>query len=95
MLPDSSSAWGSATLSGHLSPRYRLISRIVHVALGIIAGLLILKYPIASLTLTALFLIYEYVEETKVLDEMYLEVKEFTGGYLIGLSIVLILRALG
>jgi hypothetical protein len=78
-----------------LSPRYRLISRIVHVALGIIAGLLIVDLPVAALTLTALFLAYEYVEETKVLDEMYLEVKEFTGGYLIGLSIVLILRALG
>ena len=82
-------------LFGHLSPRYRLLSRIVHVVLGIIAGLLILSYPIAALTFTALFLIYEYVEETKVLDEMYIEVKEFTGGYLIGLSIVLILRALG
>jgi hypothetical protein len=82
-------------LFGHLSPRYRLISRIIHVILGIIAGLLIVDLPIAALTLTALFLIYEYVEETKVLDEMYLEVKEYTGGYLIGLSIVLILRALG
>jgi hypothetical protein len=82
-------------LFGHVSPRYRLVSIAVHVALGAIAGLLILKYPIASLTLTALFLIYEYVEETKVLDEMYLEVKQFTGGYLIGLSIVLLMRALG
>ena len=80
---------------GHLSPRYRLISRIVHVLLGVFVGLHILSYPIAALLLTALFLIYEYVEETKVLDEMYIEVKEFTGGYLIGLSIVLILRALG
>jgi hypothetical protein len=78
-----------------MSPRYRLISRVVHVALGIITGLLILDFTVAALTLAAFFLIYEYVEETKVLDEMYLEVKEFTGGYLIGLSIVLILRALG
>jgi hypothetical protein len=82
-------------LFGHLSARYRLLSRAIHVILGIIAGLLILSYPIAALALTALFLIYEYVEETKVLDEMYLEVKEYTAGYLIGLSIVLILRALG
>jgi hypothetical protein len=71
------------------------LSRAIHVVLGIIAGLLIVDLPVAALTLTALFLIYEYVEETKVFDEMYLEVKEFTGGYLIGLSIVLILRALG
>jgi hypothetical protein len=71
------------------------LSRAIHVILGIIAGLLIVDLPVAALTLTALFLIYEYVEETKVLDEMYVEVKEYTGGYLIGLSIVLILRALG
>jgi hypothetical protein len=82
-------------LFGHVSARYRLVSRIVHVMLGFYSGLFILQYPIAILTLIALFLIYEYVEETKVLDEMYVEVKEFTGGYLIGLSIVLILRALG
>jgi hypothetical protein len=82
-------------LFGPSSPWYRLISRVVHVILGFFVGLHILSHPVAALTLTALFLIYEYVEETKVLDEMYLEVKEFTGGYLIGLSIVLILRALG
>jgi hypothetical protein len=82
-------------LFGHLSAKYRWLSRAIHVILGIIAGLLIVDLPVAALTLTVLFLIYEYVEETKVLDEMYLEVKEFTGGYLIGLSIVLILRALG
>ena len=80
---------------GHVSPRYRLISTVTHVALGLFSGFFILQHPIAVLTLIALFLIYEYVEETKVLDEMYLEVKEFTGGYLIGLSIVLFLRALG
>jgi hypothetical protein len=61
------------------------------LALGVYAGIFAYVHLVASLVLVALFLIYEWVEETKIRDEMYYEVREFVLGYSIGLFLGLLI----
>jgi len=70
-----------------LSVGRRLLSVGSHVALGLYAGIFAYVHVIPSLVIVALFLIYEWVEETKIRDEMYYEVREFVLGYVVGLFI--------
>jgi hypothetical protein len=65
----------------------RLLSVGTHVVLGLYAGVFAYVHVVPSLVIVALFLLYEYVEETKIRDEMYYEVREFVLGYAIGLFI--------
>jgi hypothetical protein len=50
-----------------------------------------ISFP-ASVVIIVLFLIYEWVEESKVRDEMYYEVREFLTGYSAGLLFAVLSR---
>jgi hypothetical protein len=84
--------WLSA-MSPDVRPlRMRLLSVATHIALGFYAGsLTYISFP-ASVIIIVLFLIYEWVEESKVKDEMYYEVREFLTGYSAGLLFAILSR---
>jgi hypothetical protein len=69
--------------------RLSILSHILH---GLIAGVLAprgwLGYAI-SLFLFVQFFVYELVEESKIQDEMFHELKEWSFGFIIGLVISL------
>jgi hypothetical protein len=72
--------------------RKQLLSLATHIALGFYAGsMTYISFP-ASVVIIVLFLIYEWVEESKVRDEMYYEVREFLTGYSAGLLFAVLSR---
>jgi len=64
------------------------LSILCHVLHGLAAGFLAPKGWLGlavSLFLYAQFFAYEYVEETKIRDEMFHELREWSFGFIIGL----------
>jgi hypothetical protein len=63
-----------------------ILSHILH---GCLAGFIAICFNWLGLALSVFmflqFLTYELVEETKIKDELYLELKEWTLGFTIGL----------
>lgn len=68
-----------------------ILDKLVHVILGFIGGLVWWVDWKLSVMITLLFLVYEYVEEEKIHDELYHEVKEYTFGFILALLVSLIL----
>ncbi|GEM_PF-2516675 len=64
------------------------INKLAHYLIGFFAGIISYIDFRQSVFLYILFFCYEYVEETKIQDEMYIELKEFTIGYILGLLLV-------
>ena len=64
------------------------LSILCHILHGLAAGFLVprgwLGYAI-SLFLFVQFFVYEYVEESKIRDEMFHELREWSFGFIIGL----------
>jgi hypothetical protein len=60
-------------------------TQLVHIAHGILAGVVFRPLPLLSFFLYIQFLAYEYFEETKIRDEMYFELREWALGFFIGL----------
>ena len=69
-------------------------SQIVHVLHGMLAGFVFYLSALASIFLYIQFILYEYFEETKVRDEMYRELKEWSSGFAVGFLVSLIIRYL-
>jgi len=64
------------------------LSIICHVLHGLIAGFLAPKSWLGlaiSLFLYIQFFVYEHVEETKIRDEMFFELREWSLGFIVGL----------
>jgi hypothetical protein len=64
------------------------LSILCHVLHGLTAGFLAPKGwlgLVVSLFLYAQFFAYEYVEESKIRDEMFHELREWSFGFIIGL----------
>jgi hypothetical protein len=70
------------------------ISQVVHVLHGLTAGFLWFVDWKVSLFLFLQFFAYEYVEETKVKDEMYHELREWSAGFAVALVTVLLVKSL-
>ena len=71
------------------------ISLIAHILHGIFAGVLTLALslgPFLAIFLFAQFLLYEFVEETKIKDELYYEIQEWAFGYAIGLIKIILAK---
>ena len=60
--------------------------QIAHLAIGLIVGLAWFSKggPALAIFIAFLFFLYEFVEEFKVKDELYHEIKEFTAGFVGG-----------
>jgi hypothetical protein len=70
----------------------KLLSTLSHVLHGLIAGFITLKGWLSfaiSLFLFTQFFIYEYLEETKLKDEMFHELREWSFGFVVGLVVSL------
>ena len=65
----------------------RWLSVLCHVLHGLIAGIAWFFNPFLSVFLFAQFLLYEFVEETKIKDEMYYELREWSFGFIIGIFV--------
>jgi hypothetical protein len=68
------------------------LSVLGHILHGLIAGFITLKGWLGfavSLFLFTQFFVYEYLEETKLKDEMFHELREWSLGFIIGLVISL------
>jgi hypothetical protein len=70
------------------------LSQVVHVLHGLAAGFLWWFDWKVSLFLFLQFFAYEYVEETKVKDEMYHELKEWSSGFAVALITMLLVKSL-
>ncbi len=57
---------------------------LIHLFIGFLSGFFWFIDRSYSVFLYILFFAYEYVEEVKVMDEMYEELKEFTIGFVTG-----------
>lgn len=60
-------------------------TQIIHFLHGFFGGLTFKPLPLLSLFLYLQFLLYEYFEETKIKDELYHELKEWSAGFFTGL----------
>ncbi|RLG75331.1 MAG: hypothetical protein DRO14_04685 [Thermoprotei archaeon] len=65
------------------------LSDVIHVVAGIVAGLLNIVNPLVSLQLVLLFISYEFLEQLRVGDKGWLDILEFTLGWLAGTTVVL------
>jgi len=74
--------------------RQRLNS-LVHYLHGLLAGFLSVDFIVVSIFLFVQFFAYEFFEETKVKDEMYHELREWSTGYVVGFALILFLRMFG
>jgi hypothetical protein len=70
------------------------LSQVVHVLHGLTSGFLWWVDWRVSLFLFLQFFVYEYFEETKVKDEMYRELKEWSSGFAVALVTVLLVKSL-
>jgi hypothetical protein len=70
----------------------RRLSSLAHYSHGLLAGVLSIDFIAVSIFLFVQFLAYEFFEETKVKDEMYHELREWSTGYVFGFVSLLILR---
>lgn len=71
-----------------------LSDRFAHITYGFSAGFFLMDYPAFSFLNFVSFFAYEYVEETKVHDEMYHELKEWSVGFFLGMVIRWSMRVL-
>ena len=71
-----------------------LVNKSAHVLAGALAGLAWYSNPFLAGFIFLLFITYEYVEMTKVEDEMYHEVKEFSIGFLVLVSPLVVSKVL-
>jgi hypothetical protein len=71
------------------------VNVLAHFFHGFIGGLLSISYPVIAIFLFIQFLAYEYFEESKVKDEMYHELREWSAGYVTGLGAIMSLSFLG
>ena len=73
----------------------RRFNSLVHHLHGFLAGALSIDFIAVSFFLFIQFFAYEYFEETKVKDEMYHELREWSTGYVVGFALILFLRLFG
>jgi len=60
------------------------LSQLAHVLHGFLAGFIFTLDWRVSLFLFVQFLLYEWVEESKIKDELYHEIKEWSIGFALG-----------
>jgi len=65
----------------------RAFSVLCHVLHGLVAGASWFISPFLSVFLFLQFFLYEWVEETKIKDEMFYELREWAFGFIIGMFI--------
>ena len=70
------------------------VSQVVHVLHGLTSGFLWWVDWRVSLFLFLQFFAYEYFEETKVKDEMYHELREWSAGFAVALVMMLLVKSL-
>ena len=70
------------------------VNKSAHVLAGILAGLAWYSNPFLSGFIFLLFFVYEFVEQTQVKDEMYHELKEFSIGFLVLVSPLVVSKVL-
>jgi hypothetical protein len=70
----------------------RGLNSLAHYLHGILAGVLSIDFIAVSFFLFVQFFAYEFFEETKLKDEMYHELKEWSTGYVVGFTLYLVLR---
>jgi hypothetical protein len=70
------------------------ITQLIHFNHGFFAGFMFKPLPLLSFFLYIQFLAYEYFEESKVKDEMYHELREWSLGFFIGIITYFALYAL-
>jgi hypothetical protein len=70
------------------------VSQLIHVLHGVFAGFTFKPLTLLSFFLYVQFLAYEYFEESKVKDEMYHELREWSLGFFIGIIAYFALYAL-
>jgi hypothetical protein len=73
----------------------RRLNSLVHYLHSLLAGVLSVDFIAVSIFLFVQFFAYEFFEETKVKDEMYHELREWSTGYVVGLALILLLRMVG
>jgi hypothetical protein len=69
----------------------RRLNVLAHYLHGFLAGILSVDFIAVSFFLFTQFLAYEFFEETKVKDEMYHELKQWSTGYVGGLVLSVVL----
>lgn len=65
------------------------ITSLAHYLGGFLTGLASLFNPVASLLLTALFIIYETYEGWELRDDSYVDIREFLIGLFVSVPIIL------
>jgi len=58
----------------------------VHFALGILSGVFVKLYPLLSLIITIVFLVYQFSNREPV-QKTYMDILEFLAGYPIGIPL--------
>jgi hypothetical protein len=66
-------------------------TQLIHFAHGLLAGFVFFFSWILSVFLFIQFFVYEYFEESKIKDEMYYELREWSAGFACGLGLYLAL----
>ena len=61
----------------------------IHLAYGIVCGLLLTLFPVASLILTLSYMVYQLVEREPI-TETYNDLIEFLTGFVLGLESALV-----
>lgn len=68
---------------------------MAHFSHGFVAGIVAIFWSLwLAVFLYVQFLLYEAVEETKVRDEMYLELKEWATGFILGVGFAFLVTVL-
>lgn len=68
------------------------LTQIVHILHGMLGAIAYIFDWKLSVFLFLQFLLYEYAEESKVKDELYRELKEWSSGFAVVISIIIALR---
>jgi len=63
---------------------------VVHVLAGVLAGILNMYSPLVALQLVVLFSVYQLIEAISNPEKDWQDVLEFTVGWFIGLSLIVV-----
>jgi hypothetical protein len=72
---------------------YDIIATIAHFTFGVLSALSITISSIFPLISTALFILYEMDEEWKLSDPAYQEIREYSSGFGLGITLLLFAKA--
>lgn len=67
-------------LANRLPARHDLVRTLMHVPVGLIAGLAVLVHPVLALLIGMAFLSYEILEDWRIGDHSYIDLNGFVFG---------------